>query len=88
MKFRIGHPAYSGANAAANACSYAEALQILLKRGAHMKPAHTALQSALNGSHATCSRMSRMSSGRWVAVETIEVTADLVSIFRRASGAA
>lgn len=51
---RIGHPCYWGANAYASHCTYRAALSDLLKRGAKMIDAQKALQSALNGSHATC----------------------------------
>ncbi len=79
MISRIGHSAYTGANAPASAPTYAQALRILLQRGAGMRGAHRALQSAMKGLHATCSRMSRMPSGCWVGVETIEVSARFVS---------
>lgn len=71
MLYRIGHPAYSGANRAhPHAVGYRAALSVLLARGVPMQGAHRALAAARDGSHAVCSRV-----WRGVAVESIEVVA-------------
>lgn len=52
--FRVGHPAYSGANACARHPGHAQALRDLLSRGVPMAAAQRALKSASQGSFATC----------------------------------
>lgn len=74
-KFNIGHGAYSGANRYACHATYSSALRDLLSRRVPMPHAHRALKSALSGSHATCSVYSTAPSGRKVAIDTVEVTA-------------
>lgn len=77
MRFRIGHGAYSGANALAFAVGYREALQILLRRKVWMAEAHKTLKEAMRGSHATCSTMSKSRiSGQWFRMNVVEVVAE------------
>ena len=77
MKFRIGHGAYSGANALTFAGSYREALQTLLRRKVWMAEAHKALKEAIRGSNATCSTMSKSRiNGQWFRMNVVEVVAE------------
>ena len=74
----VGHGAYRGRNALASHQSHAQALADLLRRGIRMAEAQRALRSAKAGSHATCSYYSKAPSGKWIAVDTVEViTIDL-----------
>lgn len=69
----VGHGAYRGRNAPAVHQSHAQALSDLLRRGIRMAEAQRALRAAKAGSHATCSYYSKAPSGRWIAVDTVEV---------------
>ena len=72
QRYIVGHSAYRGRNAQACHEKYSQALRDLLSRGIRMKDAHKALQSARNGSHATCTYYSKSHSGKWVAIDTVE----------------
>ena len=75
QRILVGHGAYRGRNSLAVHQGHSQALADLLRRGIRMADAQRALRNAKAGSHATCSYYSKAPSGRWIAVDTVEVIA-------------